>query len=953
MRIRTVRPSLLHAVVAAAASVTLASQVLAQSAWTLTAIPDTQFYTQTQANFDQGAFQGQVDWIVNNRASHNIRFVSHLGDITQNATVAEFDRAVQAMAPLHNLGDLPYSVVPGNHDYSPTGKNTNLTNFTAAFGASRYAGRSWFGGGSANGGNFYQTFSAGGRTFLHIGIEYQPDNVQGGFNSVPWAQAIIDANPSLPTIISTHDYIIDDPTVANGRSASGEHIFQNLVRRNDQVFMTLNGHYHRGTNGDDGERFETATNDRGRPVFQLLTDYQAYPNSGDGWFRHYVFDEAANKIHTVTHSIRPNAVNTAGSGASRFHVASPSNPYAFPAGLPAATTGTFQVDANSRFSIDMNFADRLTVLPPLPPPPPPPPPAPVSLSAAGYSENFNSIGTTGTTPPTGWRHFNVSSGSNNTWTNATGITGSVLAGQAINTTPTTLVVTTTPSGTNNAGWNAARSASTPNDRALATSPTTNAGTAFQLSLTNDTGTTLTGFDVSYDIIRYTAASSANDLPGYQLFYSFDSGSSWVNAFNLNPTLSTAGTVQVPNSAGITTVPLTTVFFHRGARLPVGGNLLLRWVDDNATQTSPDQILGLDNVQIRGRSNPAPLRQLNLGGFTEDFNTLGTTGTLAPTGFSVHSIAGSDSTYGASGLPNSIVGSGDLRGPLTPASNPTASNSSGYNAATSAAPTDRALATAPTGVGASVIELLLSNDTPFALTGVQVGYDVRQFNTNGVEEAPGYRLFYSLDAGATWLNVQAFDRGTAGTAGAVGVTSIAPTSILFPTDLDSNARLLLRFVDDNAVAGDPVIGIDNLVISPITDASAVLTRVASGTADLVVPAFALASLDLGGRGFGSRTLSVADTGRIDTLLVAIDLAGTPEAIAAAVAGIDTALPVPGVFGPGFDFALALPVDGGGLVRFDFGFLGTGVSVNSFTAVVPEPAVLGLLTPAALLLGRRRR
>lgn len=54
-------------------------------------------------------------------------------------------------------------------------------------------------------------------------------------------------------------------------------------------------------------------------------------------------------------------------------------------------------------------------------------------------------------------------------------------------------------------------------------------------------------------------------------------------------------VMVPNSQGVTSLPPTDV--------PLGGNwnqdavLLLRWIDDNAGRSSPDQIIGLDNVNI--------------------------------------------------------------------------------------------------------------------------------------------------------------------------------------------------------------------------------------------------------------------------------------------------------------------------------------------------------------------
>lgn len=209
----------------------------------------------------------------------------------------------------------------------------------------------------------------------------------------------------------------------------------------------------------------------------------------------------------------------------------------------------------------------------------------------GYAQNFDNMGTGGTSAPQHWSVKNNSGGSNSTWTT------SIAAGDvaAMVNASGTLTATTTPSGTNNNGFNAASSAGDTSDRVLASSPTTNAGMAFELLLTNNSGGPLDTLRIGYDIRRYTAPATANELPGYWLFYSLDNGATWVNVAALNPTLSGPGGVIVPNSTGTTNVP-PTVFTLAGAWAS-GANLHLRWVDDNAIETSPDQILGLDNVTI--------------------------------------------------------------------------------------------------------------------------------------------------------------------------------------------------------------------------------------------------------------------------------------------------------------------------------------------------------------------
>lgn len=211
-----------------------------------------------------------------------------------------------------------------------------------------------------------------------------------------------------------------------------------------------------------------------------------------------------------------------------------------------------------------------------------------SLTTSGYSESFDSMGTSGTATPTGWAVYTGNSGtSNSTWTSEITANGSNSVASMV-ATSSGLTATTTPSGTKANGFNAALSSASTSDRVLATSPTSIAGTALQLTLSNDTGSFVSGLTLSYDIVRYTTVSSTEELPGYWLFYSLD-GTTWTNVSSLNSTLAT-----VPNSTGTSTVSGTISF---ASAVAAGTTIYLRWVDDNGQPTSPDQILGLNNVSV--------------------------------------------------------------------------------------------------------------------------------------------------------------------------------------------------------------------------------------------------------------------------------------------------------------------------------------------------------------------
>jgi hypothetical protein len=224
--------------------------------------------------------------------------------------------------------------------------------------------------------------------------------------------------------------------------------------------------------------------------------------------------------------------------------------------------------------------------------------SPVSAATfnGSYSQNFDSMGTSGTAAPTDWKHisFNMTT-SNTTWTDATGIpaNGTNSVGSiAVSVTATTLTATTTPTANASNGYNAAAAASTTSDRVIATAGTSVTGSGVQVKLTNGLSTTISALSIAFDTVRYAAASSVNELPGFWVFISTNAGTTWTNV-TPNPTIAT-----VPNTAGTTSTTLTIT----GLSIAAGADFYIRWADDNASQSSPDQIIGLNNVVI---AQPTP------------------------------------------------------------------------------------------------------------------------------------------------------------------------------------------------------------------------------------------------------------------------------------------------------------------------------------------------------------
>ena len=289
------------------------------SAFTVVGLPDTQNYS---SSFPQ-IFTAQTEWIVDERETLDIRFVSHFGDLVNNADQPfQWANADASMDVLDAAG-LLYGVCPGNHDFlssGSVGQPSIPQSYLANFGPARFAGKPWYGA-SPSGMSSYQLFSAGGMEFLSIHIECDTP-----VRELVWAQALIDANRDRPVMLTTHRYLQDAedytsgvPLVPSGRypaiwytvegtytsdGIQSEDFFMWFVRKNPSIFLVNCGHFH--------EEFrQTSTNVAGLPVHEVLADFQDDPNGGDGWLRIMRFDIASNLIDVDTYSPTLAAIRTA------------------------------------------------------------------------------------------------------------------------------------------------------------------------------------------------------------------------------------------------------------------------------------------------------------------------------------------------------------------------------------------------------------------------------------------------------------------------------------------------------------------------------------------------------------------------------------------------------------------------------------------------------------------
>ncbi len=291
-------------------------------------LPDTQFYSEQSAL--TANFNNQTSWLVSSRARLNLNYVAHLGDIVNGGSSdTQWARANAAMSTLD--GVVPYLACLGNHDYAVTGdKDSGSEKYRSFFGPQRYAGQTHYLGSDAAGENHVGLFTSGGVQFLVFALEYRPDTAD-----MAWAQGWINQYPNAAVLVATHEHVRDgsstDGTGA-GRSTAGNATFAGLIRPNGRVLLVVNGHFASGPLNADGEWKQTVLNAEQTNVSEILTDYQGWTNGGDGWLRYYVLDTHHGLIHARTYN---------------------------------ATRNIFQLDANSTFSMPVDFGARTVASEPI------------------------------------------------------------------------------------------------------------------------------------------------------------------------------------------------------------------------------------------------------------------------------------------------------------------------------------------------------------------------------------------------------------------------------------------------------------------------------------------------------------------------------------------------------------------------------------------------------------
>ncbi len=237
--------------------------------------------TQNLIGYNQeDIYYETMKWISDNADKMQIKYLSHLGDVTQNNTVKEWENAKKGFDIIQ--GKVPYNIALGNHDY-PSPSHGVGAEFRDETNFKTYFSYEWYMAGyleAAMGGafeennpvNVYKCITVGDIEYIMFALEFGPrDEV------LEWVSEVLEKYPNKKAIISTHAYYTRDGELTTFEAQKyggyfkdaneGIDIWNKLVRKHNNVVLVNCGH----SMGTQSQQ-HVSQNKFGGNVVQIMAD---------------------------------------------------------------------------------------------------------------------------------------------------------------------------------------------------------------------------------------------------------------------------------------------------------------------------------------------------------------------------------------------------------------------------------------------------------------------------------------------------------------------------------------------------------------------------------------------------------------------------------------------------------------------------------------------------------
>jgi len=267
-------------------------------------LPDTQYYAQDYPP----VFHSQTQWIADQSDALNIGLVLHLGDLTNRNNESQWSVARSAIDRI--FPEIPTVLAQGNHDCGPNGNAADRSTLMGQyFPESFLAQQTTFGETFESVANSYSLINAAGRKWVILSLEWGPRT-----QAIEWAHQVLSDHSDRLAIVITHAYMHRgdqriDRLVGEfsgspysygtadlpGGTSDGGDLWRDLISQHPNTVMVLSGHVTGESRVSDATAF-------GNVAHQMLTDYQARPEGGEGFLRLIELAPGSSTVRFRTYS---------------------------------------------------------------------------------------------------------------------------------------------------------------------------------------------------------------------------------------------------------------------------------------------------------------------------------------------------------------------------------------------------------------------------------------------------------------------------------------------------------------------------------------------------------------------------------------------------------------------------------------------------------------------------